>query len=386
MVYLDHAATTPLAPEVLDAMLLYLRGGYGNPSSLYQLGRQARKAIEDVREQVAAWIGARPAEIVFTSGGSESDTYAICGMAAARRERGRRILTTPIEHHAVLHACGHLAREGFQIDCLPVDAEGRVAPEAVAEAIGDDTILVSVMQANNEIGTIQPIAEIGAVCAERGVPLHCDAVQGFAAERLDVRAAGVGLLAASAHKFYGPKGVGVCYLRTGWRPWPLVHGGSQERGRRAGTENVAGIVGLGAALELAAQRLEADRAHETALRERLIEGLLTIPGCRLNGPRRGRLANNVNVCFEGLMGESLLILLDGQGICASSGSACASGSTDPSHVLLALGLSPETAHGSLRLTVGRDNTAAQIEEVLAALAAGVERLQALAPPKSPRAA
>jgi cysteine desulfurase len=379
MIYLDHAATTPLDPRALEAMLPYLRGEFGNASSLYHLGRRARRAVEDARERIAAWIGARPREIVFTSGGSEADTYAVLGLARARHERGRHVLTTPIEHHAVLHAVQRLAAEGFDVEYLSVDAAGRVEAAAVAEALRDDTVLVSVMHANNEIGTIQPIAEIGAACARKGVPFHCDAVQTIGSERLDVRAAGIGLLAASGHKFHGPKGVGFACVRTGLRPQPLILGGTQEHNRRAGTENVPGIVGMAEALAIVEERFEIDRAHELRLRERLLDGLLAIPGATLAGPRQGRLVNNVNVCFAGVSAENLLILLDGQGIAASSGSACTSGATDPSHVLLALGMSRDLAHGSLRLTVGRGNTEAEIDEVLAALPPAVERLRSLAP-------
>jgi len=379
MIYLDHAATTPLAPEVLEAMLPYLRDDYGNPSSMYHLGRLARKAVEDARERVAAWIGARPGEIVFTSGGTESDNYALLGGAQARRERGRHLLTTPTEHHAVLHAAERLAREGYEVGWLPVDAEGRVDPAAVAERLRPDTILVSVLAANNEIGTLQPLAALGAVCAEHGVPFHTDAVQALAFERLDVRAQHLALLAGSAHKLNGPKGVGFAYVRTGTRPAPLLVGGAQERNRRAGTENVAGIVGLGAALALLEATFDAHRAACERLRDRLLAGLLAIPGTYLNGPASDRLANHISVCFEHISAESLLILLDGQEIAASSGSACASGATDPSHVLLAIGRPPELAHGALRLTVGRGNTEAEIDTALAAITAGVARLRELAP-------
>lgn len=379
MIYLDHAATTPLRPEVLEAMLPYLQTEFGNASSLYHLGRRARKAVEDARETVAEVVGARPAEIVFTSGGSESDTTALLGVAAARRDRGRHILTTPLEHHAVLHTAERLGREGFEIEFLPIDGEGRVAPAAVAERLGDETVLVSVMHANNEIGVIQPIAAIAELCRERGVPLHCDAVQTVGQLGVDVKDLGVAVLSASGHKFYGPKGVGFTYLRTGTRPWPLVLGGSQERNRRAGTENVAGIVGLATALRLQQEGLAEYQEHCRRLRDQLIAGLLALPGSRLNGPREERLPNNVNVSFERISGESLLILLDGQDIAVSTGSACSSGATDPSHVLLALGGERDLAFGSLRLTVGRGNTPAQIDEVLDAVASGVERLRALAP-------
>ncbi len=380
MIYLDNAATTPLDPRVLEAMLPWLGEQWGNPSSLHAAGRRARAAVEDVRERVAAFIGARPGEIVFTSGGSESDSLCLLGTAAARAGRGRHVLTTPIEHHAVLHCAERLAHDGFEIEYLPVDSEGFVSPGELALRLRADTLLVSVMAANNEVGTIQPMADIGAVCAARGVPLHVDAVQSLGELPMDVRAAHISLLAGSAHKFHGPKGVGFAYVRTGLRPTPQILGGSQERGRRAGTENVAGIVGLGAAVALLETERDQRAAHCRRLRERLTDGLLAIDGCWLNGPRGDRrLANNVNVSFDLVSGENLLVLLDGEGICVSTGSACSSGATDPSHVLLALGGPVDRAHGSLRLTLGRDNTEAEIDTVIAALGRAVDQLRALAP-------
>lgn len=378
MIYLDHAATTPLDPRVLEAMLPWLTDHYGNPSSLYAAGRQARKAVEDARDEVAALLGARPAEIIFTSGGSESDNQAVAGLARARRERGLHLLVSPIEHHAVLHCAQRLAREGFEVEWLPVDGEGRVPPEAVAERLRDETLLVAVMHANNEIGTLQPIAEIAALAAARGVPVHCDAVQTVGHLPVDVGELGVSLLAASAHKFHGPKGVGLLYVRRGVRPEPLLLGGGQERQRRAGTENVAGIVGLATALRLALADQATEAARQTTLRDRLIERLLAIPGSRLNGSRAQRLPNNVNLSFERVSGESLMILLDGRDIAVSTGSACSSGATDPSHVLLAIG-DRDRAFGSIRLTLGRSTDEVAVDTVAEAVTEGVARLREMVP-------
>lgn len=378
MIYLDHAATTPLDPRVLDEMLPYLRDDFGNPSSLYHLGRRARKAVEDARESIAASLGATPAEIVFTSGGSESDSYAISGLAAAAGDK-RHLLFSPIEHPAVLRAVERLAGDGSETEPLPVDRDGRVAPEAVVERLRDDTALVAVMAANNEIGTIQPIAEIGAICRARRVPLHCDAVQALGQMPLDVGELNVATLAGTAHKIYGPKGVGFCYVRRGVRPRPLIWGGSQERSRRAGTENVAGIVGLAAALRYRDAERDEYVAHCTGLRDRLIDALTAIDGAVLNGPREGRLANNVNVSFERISGESLMILLDGESIAVSTGSACSSGATDPSHVLLAISEDRDLAFGSLRLTVGRGTTAEEVATTSEAVRDGVARLRAYLP-------
>ncbi len=379
MIYLDHAATSPLRPEVLEAMLPHLRDGWGNASSLHASGRAARKAMEDAREQVADWIGARPGEIVFTSGGSESDSSLIAGLAFARRERGRHLLTTPIEHPAVLRTVEFLAGQGFEVELLPGDAVGRIDPDEVAARLRDETILVSVMHANNEIGTVQPIAAIAGRCGERRVPLHSDGVQTLGGEGIEVDRLGVAMMSFSAHKIGGPKGVGFSYVRTGVRPKPWILGGSQERRRRAGTENVPGIVGLAAAIESIARDWEADQARMRRLRDRLLDGLLCISGAHLNGPREGRLANNVNLSFARVSGESLLIMLDQRGICASSGSACSSGATDPSHVLLAIGQCRDLAYGSLRLTLGRETTDAEIDAVLDLLPGCVERLRELAP-------
>lgn len=379
MIYLDHAATTPLAPDVLEAMLPWLREGYGNASSLYHLGRASRKAVEDAREEIAACLGAKPRELVFTSGGSESDTAAICGLCYARRDRGRHVLASAIEHPAVLQSLGRLQRDGFETELLPVDGEGRVSPDDVASRLRDETLLVCVMHANNELGTIQPVAEIAAACAARGVPLHCDAVQTAGWLPLQVDTLRVDSLAASAHKLYGPKGVGLLYLRTGLRPWPWVLGGGQERNRRAGTENVAGIVGLAAAWRRAQASMDQRAARVAGLASRLRDGLLAIPGTRLNGPSDGGLPGHVNVSFLGLSGESLMILLDSQEIAVSTGSACSSGATEPSHVLLALDGDRDRAHGSLRLTLGEATTAEEIETVLQAVGEAVARLRQLAP-------
>ncbi|MDP9372008.1 MAG: cysteine desulfurase [Chloroflexota bacterium] len=374
-IYLDHAATTPVDPAVIAAMLPYWRAGWGNPSSLYGAGRAARAAVDEARAAVAAVLRCAPNEIIFTSGGTEGDNLALKGVveAAAAGGRGTHLITTAIEHHAVLHAAEYLERHhGTAVTCLPVDAEGFVDPAAVEAAIRPDTCLISVMYANNEIGTIQPLARIGAVARAHGIPFHTDAVQAAGSLPLDVGALGVDLLTLAAHKFYGPKGAGVLYVRAGT---PLLYqqqGGPQEGDRRGGTENVAAIVGLAHALERAEEGRAAYNAHCRALRDRLIGGLLAaIPGARLNGPRddarSDRLPNNVNVAFPGVEGESLIIALDLLGIAASSGSACTTGATEPSHVLRAIGVPEKAIAGSLRLTLGRDNTPEQIEEVLAVL-------------------
>ena len=381
-IYLDHAATTPVAPQVVEAMLPYLTNYYGNPSSIYRLGRLSLEALDEARETVAAMLGARRKEIVFTGGGSEGDNLAIKGVAFAQHHagRGNHIITSAIEHHAVLHAVEYLERFGFEITVLPVDGTGVISLDDLRAAIRPATVLVTIMYANNEIGTVQPIAEIGAICREHDIVFHCDAVQAVGALPLNVRELNVDILTLTAHKFYGPKGVGALYVRRGVPLLPQINGGSQERRVRAGTENVAGIVGLATALRLAHDRFEQDVAHTTALRERLINGITErIEHVHLNGHRTQRLPNNVNISFDFIEGESMLLLLDQQDIYASSGSACTSGSLDPSHVLLALGLSPEGAHGSLRLTVGRDNTMEQIEKVLDLLPPIVSRLRDVSP-------
>lgn len=378
-IYLDHAATTAVAPAVLEAMLPYCTQVYGNPSSIHSTGRDAKKAVENARRQVAAALHAQsPQEIYFTSGGSESDNWAIKGAAFAHQSRGKHLITTQIEHHAVLHTCQWLEKQGWEVTYLPVDAQGFVTPEQVEKAIRPDTVLLSVMAANNEIGTLEPIAEIGALCRERGVLMHTDAVQAVGAIPLDVEAMQVDLLSLSAHKFHGPKGVGALYVRKGVRLDPLLHGGAQERGQRSGTENLPGIVGLGKAITLASDGLAENAARMRALRDLLMNGLVSaIPETRINGTTEARLPNNVNVSFRGIEGEAVLLRLDLEGIAASSGSACTAGSLDPSHVLTAIGLSREEAKGSLRLTLGTQTTEAEIREVLEKLPRIVEELRML---------
>ena len=379
-IYLDNAATTATKPEVLEAMLPYFTQVYGNPSSIHRAGRDARRAVEHAREQVAAALNADKGEIYFTAGGSESDNWALKGTAFAHREKGNHIITTQIEHHAVLHTCQWLERQGFEVTYLPVDADGLVDPADVERAITDRTILVSVMMANNEIGTIEPIAEIARIAHAHGVLMHTDAVQAVGAVEVDVRALGVDMLSLSAHKFYGPKGVGALYVRRGVKLDTYMHGGAQERGRRAGTEYLPGIVGLGKAIELATADIAGHAARLTAMRDRLIDGILKeIPYARLNGHRIRRLPGNVNVSIEYIEGEALLLRLDLAGIEGSSGSACTSGSLDPSHVLLAIGLPHEIAHGSLRLTLGDYNTEADVDATLAALPEIVRTLRDMSP-------
>ena len=378
-IYMDHAATTAVRPEVLEAMLPYFSTEFGNPSSVYSWGRSARTALDSARDQVAALLGASASEIVFTSGGSEGANLAIKGVAWADQNRGKHIITSAIEHHAVLDTVLWLETQGFEVTILPVDEYGLVSPSQVEQALRPDTILVSIMHANNEVGTIQPISEIGAIVRRHGARFHTDAVQTAGVLELNVDALNVDLLSISAHKFYGPKGVGALYVRKGVRLSPLIHGGGQEKRRRAGTENTAGIVGLAKAFELAQRDRIAENQRLTALRDRLIEGLVKIPHTRVNGSLEQRLPNNVNVCFEYIEGESMLLNLDLRGIAASSGSACTSGSLDPSHVLLAMGLSHEIAHGSLRLTLGRENTEADVDFVLQEIPGIVERLRAMSP-------
>lgn len=377
-IYFDHAATTALDARVLDVMLPYLTTEYGNASSIYTLGRHAMQAIDRAREQVADVLGCRPTEVTFTGCGSESDNLAIKGIAFVSQKKGNHLITSAIEHHAVLHTCQYLERFGFKTTYLPVDAYGLVDPDEIGRAITDQTILVSVMYANNEVGTIEPVAEIGRICRARKVPFHVDAVQAGSALPLDAADLNADLLSLSAHKFYGPKGVGILYLRQGMRLLPQLQGGSQERGRRAGTENVAGIVGAAAALSLAREELPQVTPHITALRDRLIAGVLTIQRSRLTGHPTERLPNNASFCFEGVEGESILLNLDLLGIAASTGSACTSGSVDPSHVLIAMGLPPEWSHGSLRLTLGKGNTGADVDMLLTALPGIIEKLRNLA--------
>ena len=375
-IYLDNAATTAVSPEVLTAMLPYFTECYGNPSSIHSTGRDAHKAVDAARRQVAAAINADPAEIYFTAGGSESDNWAIKGAAFAKRDKGNHIITTAIEHHAVLHTCQWLEKQGFEVTYLPVDENGLVSVEDVEKAITDKTILISIMAANNEIGTIEPIAEIGALARSRGILFHTDAVQAVGAIPLDVKAMNIDMLSMSGHKFHGPKGIGALYIRKGVRLDTLIAGGAQERGKRAGTENLPGIVGIGKAIEIATRDMEANAARMTALRDKLIHGILeNIPDVRLNGHPTRRLPNNVNVSVRYIEGEALLLRLDLAGIAGSSGSACTSGSLDPSHVLLAIGLPHEIAHGSLRLTLGTDTTEADIDEVLDKLPGIVKNLR-----------
>ena len=379
-IYLDNAATTRVRPEVAEAVLPAMTETYGNASSVHSFGREAKKAMEKARAQVAAAIGAKKEEIYFTAGGSEADNWAIKGAAHALRRKGLHIITTAIEHHAVLHTCQALEKEGFEVTYLPVDEYGLVTPEQVEAAIRPDTILVTIMAANNEIGTIEPIAEIGAVCRAHKVLFHTDAVQAVGHMPLDVAAMQIDMLSLSGHKFYAPKGVGALYIRTGVRIENLIEGGAQERNRRAGTENVPAIVGMGKAIELITAEMAEENARISGLRDRLIAGILdAIPESRLNGHPTKRLPGNVNVSIRYIEGEALLLSLDMAGIAASSGSACTSGSLDPSHVLLAIGLPHEIAHGSLRLTIGRDNTQDEIDRVLEELPKIVSRLRAMSP-------
>jgi cysteine desulfurase len=364
-IYLDHAATTPTAPEVLAAMLPYFSECWGNASAVYATGREARRAIENARKEVAKAIGALPQEICFTSGGSESDNTAIRGTARALREKGKHIITTAIEHHAVLKTCRQLEQEGFEVTRVRPDGEGRIDPEEIRKAIRKDTILVTVMAANNEIGTLEPVGEIGRICREQGVVFHTDAVQAAGAVAIDVREAGCDLLSLSGHKFYGPKGIGALYIREGTRLDPLIAGGQQERGFRAGTENLPGIVGLGKAITLAAENLDRNAGQMRRMRDRLTEALLaSVPGAALNGPREERLPNNCSIRFDGIDGEALLLRLDLAGIAASAGSACTAGNQETSHVLKAIGLTEEEAGSSLRLTTGIHTTEEEVDETV----------------------
>lgn len=379
-VYLDNAATMALSPKVLEKMMPYLTDIYGNASSPHSFGQTARIGVEHAREQVARAINADPSEIVFTGCGTESDNTVLFGVAERYAKKGDHIITTNVEHHAILHSCAALEKKGIKVTYLPVDKDGLVTPEQVRDAITDKTILVSVMFANNEVGTIMPIPEIAAVCHEKGVLFHTDAVQAAGHIPIDVKAMGIDMLSISGHKFHGPKGVGVLYERKGIRLPSYIIGGEQEKGRRAGTENVAGIVGLGEALELAVTNMSETSARMTRMRDRLIEGIeATIPEVKLNGHRTKRLPNNVNFSIKYIEGESILLMLDMAGIAASSGSACTSGSLDPSHVLLALGLTHEVAHGSVRMTLGDDTTDEDIDYVLETLPKVAHRLRAMSP-------
>ena len=379
-VYADHAATTPVHEAARKAMLHCLEEDYGNPSSLHSVGQRAREILDEARADVAACLNADPAEIYFTGGGSEADNQALLTGALLGAKKGKKhLITTAFEHHAVLHTMKALEKQGFTVTYLDVHADGVVRLSDVAAAITDDTALVSVMMVNNEIGTIQPIAEIAKLCQDKGVLFHTDAVQAVGHIPVDVKALGVDMLSLAAHKFHGPKGVGALYCRKGIRPEILIQGGAQERGRRGGTENMPGIVGMAAALQEAVSNLNADMVYVTALRERLIEGLSQIPHSRLNGSRNLRCPGTVNFCFEGIEGESLLLWLDAKGVAASSGSACTSGSLDPSHVLLALGLPHEIAHGSLRLSLSADNTEEEVAHILKVVPEVVEYLRGMSP-------
>lgn len=378
--YFDNSATTPLSKEVIDSMLPFLFEKFGNPSSIYSVGKEAKKGIEFARESVAKVLNADSKEIYFTGSGTEADNWAIKGVAYANGEKGKHIITTNIEHHAVLHTCQYLEKHGYEVTYLPVEKNGILDPKKVKDAIREDTILVSVMFANNEIGTLQPIAEIGKIAREKGIYFHTDAVQAIGNIEIDVNKMGIDLLSLSAHKFNGPKGVGALYIRKGVKIENLIHGGGQENRMRAGTENVASIVGLGKAIELATEDIVGKTKYLTTLREKTIEYILeNIPHTIINGDRERRLPGNINVCFEYIEGESILLLLDSLGICASSGSACTSGSLNPSHVLLAIGLPHEIAHGSLRLSFSKENTEEEVDFLLEKLPPIISRLRDMSP-------
>lgn len=380
MIYADNAATTQMSKIAIEAMLPYMEEIYGNPSSLYAFAQRAKEALEDARARVAACLGCLPKEIIFTSGGSEADNQAIFSAARIGERKGKKhIISTTFEHHAVLHTLEKLKKQGFEIELLDVHANGIVTPEQVAAAIRPDTCLVTIMYANNEVGTIQPIPEIGAICKEKGVLFHTDAVQAAGHLHIDVKAQNIDMLSLSAHKFHGPKGSGVLYAKRGMVLENIINGGGQERGKRAGTENIPGIMAMAAALEEACSNIDENAQKLTKLRDKLIEGLDKIPYSELNGDRENRLPGNVNFCFEGIEGESLLLLLDDKGICASSGSACTSGSLDPSHVLLAIGRPHEVAHGSLRLSLGEDFTEADIDYLIEAVKDVVTYLRNMSP-------
>ena len=379
-IYADNAATTKVSDTVFEAMKPWLFEKYGNPSSIYAIGREAHAAVDKARRQVASVLGCQPVEVFFTSGGSEADNWAIKGTVERLKPRGKNhIITTNFEHHAVLHTCAALEKQGYEVTYLPVDEFGLVTPEQVKAAIRPQTAIVSIMYANNEIGTIEPIKEIGAVCHEAGVLFHTDAVQAVGHLPIDIYDQNIDMLSLSAHKFHGPKGVGALIVRKGPMPTTLIDGGGQERGRRAGTENISAIVGLGVAIVEANEKIAESTPRLLEMRDRLITELLKLPKVRLNGHRTKRLPGNVNLSFEGIEGESLLLSLDNAGICASSGSACTSGSLDPSHVLLAIGLPHEVAHGSLRLTFGDTNTMEDVDAILERIPPIVERLRAMSP-------
>lgn len=379
-IYADNAATTMLSPEVLEDMMPYLTKVYGNPSSMYSVGAEAKKAVELARQDVAKAINAQAREIFFTSGGSESDNWAIKGVARALKNKGKNhIITSAFEHHAVLHTCKTLEKEGFEVTLLDVHSDGLVRPEELETAIKDKTAIVSIMYANNEIGTIQPIAELGAICRKHGVIFHTDAVQAMGNVHIDVQEQCIDLLSITAHKLHGPKGCGALYVRQGIRPQILIDGGAQERGMRAGTENVAGIVGLASAVKRAAATIDERSEKLTKMRNKLIDSLSKIERSRLNGDRDKRLPGNINMCFEGIEGEALLLRLDLKGICASSGSACTSGSLDPSHVLLSIGLPHEIAHGSLRLSFSDETTYEDIDYIAECVPQVVDTLRSMSP-------
>ena len=379
-IYADNAATTAVSEEVLNAMLPHFRTAYGNASSIYELGRNAQRDIELAREKVAKAIGADPNEIFFTSCGSESDNWALKGTAERMAKKGKKhIITSVFEHHAILHTAEYLEKQGFEVTYVPVDEKGLIDPENVRKAIREDTALVSIMYANNEIGTIQPITEIAAICREKGVLFHTDAVQAIGHVEINVHEQGIDMLSLSGHKIHAQKGIGALYVRKGVVLPNLIHGGGQERAKRAGTENVPAIVGLGVAMESAVKNIAEKAAAITPRRNRLIDGLLEIPYTRLNGDRDKRLPGNLNISFEGIEGESLLLMLDMYGICASSGSACTSGSLDPSHVLLSIGLKHEIAHGSLRLSIEEDVTDEDIDYILETVPKVVDRLRSMSP-------
>ncbi|HJK23392.1 MAG TPA: cysteine desulfurase NifS [Methanocorpusculum sp.] len=376
---MDHAATTYAAPEVVEAMLPYFSEKFGNPSSVYGIGQENKAAVDEARAKVAAAINAEPNEIYFTAGGTESDNWVLKGVAFANIRKGKHIITTAVEHHAILHAAEWLQSQGFEVTYLPVDQYGMVSPADVEKAIRPDTILISVMYANNEVGTIQPIAEIGAIARAHGIYFHTDAVQAVGHVPIDVKAEHIDMLSLSGHKFYGPKGIGVLYIRRGVRIQNLLHGGAQESRHRAGTENVAGIVGLGAAIERAVAAMPEESARLTAMRDHMIRELLKIPASHLNGHPTQRLPNNVNITFEYIEGEGILLLLNMSGICASTGSACNSASLEPSHVLTAMGVPHEIAHGSVRLTLGERNTEEDVSYVLEKLPEVVGKLRSMSP-------
>ena len=380
MIYADNAATTKMSRSAIEAMLPYMDIYYGNPSSLYSFGQQAKEALEDARARVAACLGCEAREITFTSGGSEADNQAIFSAARLGEKKGKKhIISTAFEHHAVLHTLDKLKKQGFEITLLDVHANGIVTPEQVADAIREDTCLVTIMYANNEIGTVQPIAEIGKICREKNVLFHTDAVQAAGHLKINVTEQNIDMLSLSAHKFHGPKGIGVLYAKRGIMLDNVINGGAQEKGKRAGTENLSAIMGMTVALEEAVASIETNAAKLTSLRDRLIEGLDKIPYGELNGDRKNRLPSNVNYCFEGIEGESMLLLLDDKGICASSGSACTSGSLDPSHVLLAIGRPHEVAHGSLRLSLGEDTTEEDIDYLIKSVTEVVTYLRNMSP-------